>query len=910
MRDLLRRIVLGAALPALAVAQDPTDWWAYRPLARPAPPAVAHADWVQNPIDAFVLAGLEQRGLQPVPPADAYTLLRRVTYDLTGLPPTEAEIRAFVADPSDAAYERVVDRLLASPQYGIKWARHWLDLVRFAETDGYERDRTKPFVHRYRDWVVDAFNQDLPYAEFVTKQLAGDELPEPQVADLIATGYYRLGIWDDEPTDKEQHRYDDLDGIADTTARALLGISMGCARCHDHKKDPLSQKEYYSFLAWFENVRPYDNRARHVPEDGEQQRYTTGLSDYENGLALLGGRLATRAAACWAKLDEPRRQRETKAADADLVARYSCETTTATELRDDLGVHPGAITGQAVPVTGRGGKGTGLRFDGDDFVELPRLVENSFSVSFFVRSNQRGAGDPSNLMWYAGTGLVDGEMPGVVADWGIAWHSDGRVVAGIGGPDVALASAPGNDDGKWHHVALTRDSVSGAAVLYVDGHRAADAVARTGPLDAPEHLVVGRSQPGGRGFQGELDDLCFFGSALTQAEVTALALDLPGGVRAPSLLADATAADDHAACAADFAGYAALRRPTLATTEVLAVEEAGPVGPPGFVRLRGNVHAQGAEVTPGVPHMAHGPAVQAPVARASSSGRRYALARWIVDAENPLTWRVLANRLWQHHFGRGLCRTSNDFGRLGDLPTHPELLDWLACEARQRGGSWKAMHKLLVTSATYRMATSASPAGLAADPLNDAFWRFDRRRLTAEELRDSVLAVSGDLNLQMGGPSVFPPLPAAVLATSSRPEEAWGTSPPDQAARRSIYVHCKRSLQEPLLAVFDQADTDSSCPVRFATVQPTQALVLWNGEFAQAQARALAARLTREAEGLPAQLARGLELVTQRPVREPDLARLRTLADDLERDFGRTEREALERCCLVLLNCNEFAYLD
>ncbi|MCB9878169.1 MAG: DUF1553 domain-containing protein [Planctomycetes bacterium] len=295
---------------------------------------------------------------------------------------------------------------------------------------------------------------------------------------------------------------------------------------------------------------------------------------------------------------------------------------------------------------------------------------------------------------------------------------------------------------------------------------------------------------------------------------------------------------------------------------------------------------------------------------ADSTGRRLALAKWITSPDNGLAWRVVANRLWQHHFGRGIVRSSNDFGRLGDLPTDSRLLDWLASEMLTRGGSIKAMHRLLVTSATYRMQSSPNQACSDVDPINDLFWRFDRRRLTAEEVRDSILSVSGALNLQVGGPTVFPPMPAAVLATASRPEDAWGKSTPDQEVRRTLYVHTKRSLQMPLLVGFDQADTDNSCPVRFATVQPTQALTLWNGEFAHQEAARMAKRLERDAGELDARLRRGLELVTQRPARDDDLARLQQLVAELRDEFGKSDAEALQRVCLVLLNSNEFLYLD
>lgn len=892
--------LLAAALPAQDV--DPRlDGWAWRPLVRPEVPAVAANAWVRTSVDAFVLAQLQAHGLTPAAEADRQALLRRVTYDLTGLPPTAAETAAFVADRAPDAFDRVVDRLLASPQYGVKWGQHWLDVVRYAETDGYERDRKKPEVWRYRDWVVDAFNADLPYGEFVRRQLAGDELPAPKVADLVATGFYRLGIWDDEPTDPEQHRYDDLDGIADTTARAFLGVSMGCARCHDHKKDPLSQREYHGFLAFFENVKPYDLRARTVPQDGAEAAHAAAMATFarERTAALDG--LRQRAAVRWDDLSTAEQRERLERARAQLLAAYPGDRGSATQLLDDVGTQHGTVEGQVVQVEGH--RGQALRFDGDDAVVLPPLVRDSFTVSFFVRSDRRGSGRNDDPRWFTGSGLVDAEMPGIVADWGIAWLGDGRIVAGVGDPETFVASSTGHHDGQWHHVAFARDAGSGKVALYVDGALVEAGQGSKEPRSAPPRIVVGRGQPGGHGFRGDLDELQFFSRALTAAEVAALALDLPGGLAIGDLLRDDPAA----------AALAALRRPEVATVDVLAVAEFGPRPPESFVRLRGNVHAKGAKVEPGFPRLfaAGLPDAQPKVTPTShSSGRRTALADWIVDPRHPSTWRVVVNRVWQHHFGRALARNSNDFGRLGDVPTHPELLDWLASEFLARGQSLKALHRLLVTSATYRMASDDRADARAADPRNDHFWRFDRRRLTAEELRDSILATTGELRCELGGPSVFPPIPAEVLATASKPEDAWGEATAEQAGRRSLYVHVKRSLQEPLLAVFDRADTDSSCPVRFATVQPTQALTLWNGEFAHRAATAFAQRLQREASGLRAQLALGLELVTQRPAREPDLERLLELAAELQQQHGRREAEALQRCCLVLLNANEFLYLD
>ncbi|MCR9246604.1 MAG: DUF1549 domain-containing protein [bacterium] len=900
-------LLLGAVL----VAQE-ERWWAYRRLERPAIPQVADPSWSRTPIDRFVLARLEAEELTPAAPADRHALLRRITYDLTGLPPTQAEIADFVNDRAPDAYERVVERLLASKQYGVKWGRHWLDLVRYAETDGYERDNQKPYIWRYRDWVVDAFNSDMPYGEFLAKQLAGDEMPRPTVADRIATGYYRLGIWDDEPTDREQARYDDLDGIADTTARVMLGISMGCARCHDHKKDPLPQRDYYSFLAFFENLRPYDLKARTVPVDGAEAAHARAVALHEGRARELRAAVTGLAEDAWHRTPAHARERLAAAARDARVAYFPADELHATELRAATGEVHGKIEGQIVEVDGRVGRA--MRFDGDDAAVLPRLVEDSFTVAFFVRSTSPGEGRVGDPRWFLGSGLVDGEVPGIVRDWGISWHSKGRIAAGVGRPETFVASEPGYHDGHWHHVAFTRDRASGRIALYVDGVLVDEAKGNRKPLDSPPRIVVGRMQPGGKGFRGDLDELAFYPRALSAEEVVALALDLRGGAAAPGIIRAAPSSSESTtagvAGGADerlesFRELAALRPPRLETIDILAVRDRNAAPKPSFVRLRGNVHAVGERVEPAFPAV-----LQAPAPRIGNHRRRTALAEWIVSDGNPLTWRVIANRVWQHHFGRGLSREPNDFGRLGEAPTHPRLLDWLACEVKETGGRLKAIHRLIVTSATYRMASTPNPAAFAVDPRNDRFWRFDRRRLTAEEIRDSFLMMSGELNPELGGPWVYPPLPAEVLATASRPGSAWGRSKPDQAARRSLYVHSKRSLQEPLLAAFDKADTDNSCPVRFATVQATQALVLLNGDFAQERAARFARRLAATERPLREQLAAGLRHVTQRPAREGDVGRLLALHRDLVRDHGRTVEMAMQRCCLVLLNCNEMIYID
>jgi hypothetical protein len=892
------------------LAQQPAaqDWWAYRPLQRPQPPAVKDEAWVRNEIDRFVLARLEAKGLKPAAGVDKAVLIRRLYYDLTGLPPSPEEVATFVADGAPDAYDKLVDRLLALPQYGVQWGRHWLDIVRYAETDSFERDTKKPEAWRYRDWVVDAFNEDLPYGQFLTQQLAGDELPEPTVRSMVATGYYRLGIWDDEPTDRLQAVYDDFDGIVDTTARAMLGISMGCARCHDHKKDPIKATDYYSFLAFFENMRPYnsglDGITATVPADGALREHEAAVARFAAERKAIAERLRNSADSAYAALEPTARVELMAQADRACIASFSCERTDPKRLIDDKGGPSGEVKGQAVPVESE--TGTALRFDGDDRIELPLLVKDSFSITFRVRSNQHGHGRPNEMGWFSGDGLVDAEVPGVVRDFGISWQGDGRILAGTGGPETFLASPSGNNDGQWHHVAFTRDRPTGHIALYVDGTLVGEGSGNNEPLDAPPKITVGGLQPGGHGFRGDLDELRFYNRALAADEVIAEALQLRSGIVAAAAIRRQATASNR-----DLEALASLRRPQLTTVQVLCAREREGKPEPSFVRLRGNARSKGVEVQPALPAVlgAKTPEI-VPLPEGRASGRRTALAKWITQPDNQLTWRVIANRLWQFHFGRGLCRTPNDFGRLGELPTHPELLDWLATETLARGQSLKAMHRLLVTSSTYRMSCAVDEHAASVDPTNDLFWRFDRRRLQAEEVRDSMLAASGTINLQLGGPSVYPPMPAAVLATSSRPEEAWGDSPPDQDARRSIFIHQKRSLLDPLLSAFDLADTDTSCPVRFATVQPTQALILMNGEFAQTMARTFAARLRQQGGDLKAQIERAVAIATCRAPKPADVERLLALAADLQRDFSRTEEEALARCCLVLLNSNEFAYLD
>lgn len=831
--------------------------WAFRPLERPPlPPAAAAA----NPVDAFIDAGLSARGLARSPEADKATLLRRATYSVTGLPPTEQEMQAFLADESPAAWEKVVDRLLASPHYGEHWGRHWLDLVRYAETNSFERDGAKPHVWRYRDYVIRSFNDDKPYDRFVLEQLAGDELPEPSADALIATGYYRLGLWDDEPADRLQARYDWLDDIVSTTGQVFLGLTINCARCHDHKIDPLPQRDYYGMLAFFHNITPMGNGGDQIERplfDGAE-----GRRRYEEAMADLN-----------------RRRDDAQAAVTAVENRFRQAL--------DKEAAVGAVGGDLDDLS--------FKFYRDSWQKLPAFDELKHEDEGPVPGNLFDIGVAPSLrpdnFGYAFTGFLKVPAAGAYtfsldSDDGSRLTIDGRTVLeydgihGEGSPRTATVQ-----------LAAGRRPIR---LDYFQGlHGKGLTVGWSGPGFAMRPLSAG---PKGRG-AAKLD----LAKAIKTDGERMLG---PAGIR------------DYEAKRAELER---LKKKTVPVERALVVTEHGPKPPETFVFYRGNPHAEPKpenRVEPAFPAILEPPAPEiAPAPSGRSSGRRTALAAWITSPANPLTARVLANRIWQYHFGRGIVRSPNNFGLMGDPPTHPELLDWLATELVANGWRLKSLHKTILLSRAYRASSQAVPESLARDPLNDASWRFDMRRLAAEEIRDSIHVASGAFNPKMFGPSIYPAIPQAVLATQSVPGKGWGNSPPEEQARRSVYIHVKRSLLTPILADFDLADPDASCPVRFATTQPTQALGMMNGDFLHAQARAFAERVRREAGGTnadqtAAMVRRALEVALVRPATDAEVARGVALIDDLETKDGVGPGRAFELYCLLVLNLNEFAYLD
>lgn len=841
------------------VNEQTRNHWSYRPMLRVDPPKVSNPDWQANPIDAFVFSKLEAEGLAPVEEASRAILLRRLSYDLTGLAPTLQDVRAFEADESPEAWSKQVDRLLDSETYGEKWARHWLDIVRYADSNGFERDNDKPFIWRYRDYVIDSFNSDKPYHRFLAEQLAGDEMPDRTAETQIATGMLRLMAWDDVAADPVQQYHDLLDDNVRTVTEGFLGFTAGCARCHDHKGDPIPQTDYYRFAAFFRGIDPMNQ--------GERQT------------RLIG-------------------------ADQDLASR-DFQLTSLSHEEEELRVKMGGIEERAYESV--------LRTHSDVAERVTRISEASrwlitdsrLSSTDWHYTEEKPSADWNKVSfraelegWKIGPGGFGTAAPGVQAR--TVWTSSEIWLQTTFG----LESIPESLLLHLYHDNAIEIYLNGRPVLHRQGW-----TTEYEKIPAPDRfmaaLQTGRNVLAvhvSQDYGGQLFDLGIEIDAITRGDIV-----LNGKYRAVS--------DDdrmtYRKASQRMEQILELRgSPGI---EVFSISGNGPIPPATHVMIRGNAHSEGAVVEPGFPEIWGGNAAVVPLPPddAETSGRRLALANWIADPENPRTARVMVNRIWQHHFGRGICETPNDFGFLGSGASHPELLDWLAEEFVAKGWSIKAMHRLILNSRVYQLSSRSGAQQAKKDPGNRWFWRANPRRLTAEELRDSILSCTGELNLEMGGPPVYPPMPEEYLATASSREGKWGKSPPNQANRRSIYVKLKRSLQPPLLTDFDLSDIDNSCPVRFTTTVPTQALAMMNSEFIHSKADTLAERLQAERPGdLGAQIRLAFEIVISREADELEVERAVKFVSDLRSENRLDETSALQRFALAMFNLNEFIYLD
>ena len=872
------------------------DWWALQKLTRPELPAVKDKEWVRNPIDAFVLASLESRGLRPTPTADKATLIRRVTFDLIGLPPTPEEIDAFLKDESPGAYEKVVDRLLASPHYGERWARHWLDVARYSESQGFEYDRIRDHAWRYRDYVVQSFNDDKPYPQFVKEQIAGDVLAPDTPAGIVATGFLTAGPWDEAGNGsvstllKARIREEELEDVIGTVGQTFLGLTVNCARCHDHKFDPISQKDYYRLKAAFAGVR-YGNRPLLTP--AQTREHDEEIARINRRIGEIGARLAALEQAGRAKALRDIPSPSAVEGLPKPMARWTFEV----DARDVIGGLEGELKGGAVVENGR------LRLDGKDaFLQtapLPLEVREKTLEAWVSPANltQRGGGVLSleNKDGHAFDAIVFGER--VAGRWMAGSESFRRT------HDLDPA-AETVKPGDLVHVAVVYAADNSVAV-YRNGEpyappytpNGADATLRTYAAGESVVLLGLRHTGAGNGFfAGEVAEARLYDKALSAAEVSA---SFKAGFTKASAEQIARALTPEKRQERDrLTQELAKERDGLkAAVPPLAWCAVPAQPPPTYVLKRGDVEKPGDLVTAGGLSAVQGPSPDFGLATDAPEGERRArLAEWLASPDNPLTARVMVNRVWHYHFGRGIVATPNDFGFNGERPTHPELLDWLASEFIARGWSIKKLHKILVTSAAYRQGSAYDAKAVDQDADDRYLWRFAPRRLEGEAVRDAMLSVAGQLNEQVGGPS-FRPFTVTVFNSAFYTL----TDPPEvEYNRRTLYRINVESAKSPLLESFDCPDPSTKTPRRAVTTTPLQALALMNNSFVLRQARFFGERVRKEAgDDAEAQVRQAYRRAFGRPPTREEVER----AVPLARDHG---PEAL---CWVLLNASEFLYL-
>ncbi len=733
-----------AALEDMPIPPEARKYWAFqKPVRYPVP--VVSTD-LRNPVDRFLEKTRLEKGLKAAPRADRITLLRRAYMDLIGLPPTPAEAAEFLADNSPHAWERLIEKLLASPHYGERWGRHWLDVARYADSNGFEHDFSRPNAWRYRDYVVRAFNKDTPYNVFLAEQIAGDELDWVTEDSLIATGFLRsyakVGF---REKDNPQFRYEYLDDMIATIGRGVLGLTVQCARCHNHKFDPIPQKDYYkmqaSLFGYVETDFPLTSREQ--------------AESYEKKIAAVEAK-STPLKRQLREIEEPYRLNLAQ----QKYKKYPANVQRAIAIPEDKRTPGEALLANQVIRT------TSASSEEIDRIISPEDLARKKALNAEIIAAEKERPKPIPMA----AGVTDGDY---------RFAPDG----------AGDEPAPGKG--------IKREAIEGSYL----------------------HKGPGRYQP-----------------------------------------------------------------------------------PPSYFLIRGDAESRGSLMKPGFVTVATygNPPTEDPPADGHTSGRRRALAEWLGSPDNPLTARVMVNRIWNHHFGRGIVATLDNFGKMGEKPTHPELLDWLAVEFVNRGWSVKEMHRLLMTSDAYQMSSQYNDAvDVEKDPENTYLWRFRIQRLDAEIVRDEIMAVSGSLNLQMGGPAVFPHLPDEIL--DSMKNGIWNNQADGPGVwRRSIYVYRKRGLPFPMFEVFDLPDQNTSCGRRNVSTVPTQALTLLNDEFVLRQAKLFADRVKEAAPNDPAkQIDMAYRIALARAADEKEFA--------IASNF--LKKQSLVDLTHVLLNLNEFLYV-
>ncbi|MGD9632424.1 MAG: DUF1553 domain-containing protein [Pirellulales bacterium] len=854
------------------------EHWSFAPCRRPELPGVSHRDWPRNAIDYFILAALDEKSWAPAPEAEKALLIRRVTFDLTGLPPTLAEVDAFLADDSPDAYERLVDRLLQSPRYGEHMARFWLDKARYADTHGLHLDNFRQ-MWLYRDWVVRAFNENLPYDQFTIEQLAGDLLPNPTIDQQIATGFCRCNVTTNEGGSIEEEVFvrNVVDRVS-TTGEVFLGLTVGCAVCHDHKFDPLSQREFYQLFAFFNSLDgpAMDGNVEdpapvvRVP-DKEQIARLEGLRErIEKIRSKRNERMLEDDASFTEWLAERQKLSDSGQADPELNMDDGLAVHCKFETIDGDRVASAAGSEQHGQIVGKPSRiesptGHGLELGAGDYIDL---------------GDAGDLGDEKPFAYGAWVKVGEGLRGTILARMDVGDLNKGydlSVDNGVVTTEINKNS-PGNclkvatqkqvlTPGKWHHVFVTYNGskmASGVAV-YVDGKpqstdTLADSLKYKSGIHVPKPLLLGRRDHTNEFAGGCIDDARVYARRLSDADVQAIyaGSDLTRIVKTPR----EQWSESELRLARQFyfsqndRDFIELTSQIEKISDELQIEESKVPSTlvfreakqkrDAFVLLRGQYDLHGDPVERRTPEFL-------PPMDVTLPKDRLGLARWMVAPENPLTSRVAVNHFWQQVFGFGLVKTSEDFGSQGAPPSHPALLDWLAVEFRESGWDVKSLMKMLVTSATYRQSCHASPALMAQDPENRFLARGPRFRLDAEMLRDQALAVSGLLVEQMGGPSVKPPQPdglwKAVGYTDSNTVNFVADTGNDKVHRRTLYTFVKRTAPPPQLSTFDAPSRESFCVRRERTNTPLQALLLMNDPQYFEAARALAGRVA-EADGI------------------------------------------------------------
>ncbi len=970
---MIRFIILFTATFAQAEEPDPDPeqgrHWPFTTLVQVTPPMVAQTNWVSNPVDAFILSKLETKGIVPASLAKRRTLVRRLYFDLLGVPPDPDVAADFINDRNPLAYGHLVDRLLNDPRYGERWGRFWLDLARYADTAGYEGDPDMPHAWRYRDYVIDSLNRDKPYDLFIREQIAGDEfneimgageLPGMDAERTVALTFLRLAPFTEPRGDETRHEL--LSEMTSTVSSVFLGLTIGCAQCHDHKYDAISIDDFYRMQAFFSTVqipppergdgfqiggplpagfyRPHEQawvdatRAGMQREVGDAKQQLAeltkqlesriGKSNAGFGLQVYGGALGNDYVFDTANVSDDKLHFAVATADGKQWSFFT-DGKPAKELNKKSGSNKGKWYGDiAAPEyisIGDYTEGTG---------QPKNAGHKGVFAEVLVYDHPLAKHEVNTLSGYVATKYNgQGQTPEPPVDGLCFWLDAADIDANVETPNPAVGSRVNTWVDKVAKTSLGQSEVGRqprltrlgqAPALMFDKSFLKAAISRSGAIQFLDDqtgsiAVIFSAEHTGEGYGFEVGGAgAMIGTFINPAAGTDRKLR--------DYIQDYT--NDLFTKNERDLFYRLENRERfvkqhLRRLKPVAMSLRHSFGPPYepsvpvmTVKLRGEYDNHGPVVKAGFPSIFTGHKKPAairldPFKRWPTRSRRMALAKWIASADNPLTARVMMNRLWVGHFGRGIVKTPSDFGKLSGGATHPGLLDWLAKYFVDNGWSLKAIHRLIVTSSTYRQSSLVkNQTATTIDPMNDLWWRYEQRRLDAEAIRDSVLTVSGRLNPELYGLPIFPPLPGDIAETVKYSENKWDTQLDQAGRKRSIYIYQQRTLNMPFMQAFDSTVCDESRSRRRTSVTPLQALSLFNGDFVNGEADALARRIRREAgEGKGEQVRLAYRLAFSRsPSPEEAVHFVKFLGQAEESD------DALVGFCRVLLNANEFVYID